>query len=191
MGRGRYKMRCRIERRLAPAITLVGENYEKIAMEVVYDYGNLKNSRGYKLRVYLIDENGEIADKKSAIRELYLGEYGNRFCQSGWSNARKIAGAKCSKLSEELLGEYGLKRLPIEIGRELKKGDIISVGNLTFLELGERHIRTDYSEKNFTLLEADLENERYIIEPKTTAGEKPLPPQYLKFSNDIYISKIY
>lgn len=190
MSHGRYKTRCRIERRLAPAVTLVGENYEKIVMEVVYDYGNLKNSRGYKLRVYLTDENGEIADRKSAIKELYLGKYGNRFCQSGWSNARKIAGIRCSKLSEELLGEYGLKRLPIGIGRELKKGDTISIGNLTFLELGERCIRTDYSEKNFTLLEVDLKNERYIIEPKTTAGEKPLPPQYLKFSNDIYISRI-
>lgn len=191
MSHGRYKARYRIERRLAPAVTLVGENYEKIVMEVVYDYGNLKNKRGYKLRVYLTDENGEIADKKSAIKELYLGEYSSRFCQSGWSNARKIAGAKCSKLSEELLGEYGLKRLPIGIDRELKKGDTICVGNLAFLELGERHSRTDYSEKNFTLLEVDLKNERYIIESKTTADEKPLPPQYLKFSNDIFISKIY
>ena len=188
MGHGRYKVRCRVERHLAP--TLTGENYEKMVMEVVYDYGNLKAKRGYKLRVYLTEKDGSIADKGCAIKELYLGEYGNRFCQSGWSNARKIAGAKCSKLVEELLNGYELKRLPIDIGRELKAGDTICVGNLSFLELGEKCCRTDYSEKCFTLLDVDLQKERYIIKPITNGGE-PLPPLFMKFSNDHYVSKIY
>lgn len=190
MGHGRYKVRCRVERHLAPAIMLVGEGYEKIAMEVVYDYGNLKAKRGYKLRVYLTEKDGSIADNGCAIKELYLGRYESRFCQSGWLNARKIAGAKCSKLVEELLNKYGLKRLPIDIGRELKAGDTICVGNLSFLELGEKCCRTDYSEKCFTLLEVDQAGQRYIIEPITNGGE-PLPPVFMKFSNDHYISKIY
>lgn len=191
MSHGRYKTRCRIERYLAPAIMLVGEEYEKIVTEVVYDYGTKKAKRGYKLLVYLTEKNGEVADGGAAIEELYLGEYGNRFCQSGWSNARKVAGAKCSKLSDYLLERYGLQRLPIRIDRELKKGDTMCVGNLAFLELGERASRTDYSEKCFTLLEVDQAGQRYIIEPKVAAGEKPLPPQYMKFSNDHYVSKIY
>lgn len=193
MSHGRYKkVSCRITRQLQFLGTnlLSEKGYEQLVMEVVYDYGNLKNKRGYKLRVYLTEKDGAIADKDCAIKEVYLGRYASRFCQSGWRYARKIADKFCCEVAEKLCAEYGVKRMPVGIGRDLEVGDIIKVGNLAFLEDGERCVRADYTEKVFRLIDINYDAEKYYMAPVVGKDENELPPMFMKFSNDHYISRV-
>lgn len=183
--KNRYGRCCRITRQLFPN----EKHYDKIVADIVYDYGTPEEPRGYKLRVYLTEKNGEIADNGKALIEKQIGHYTYKFCKMGWKNARKEAGSLYSLLSEELLENYEVFREPME---SVKEGGTISVGNLTFLEKDELDNRKDYTEKDFKVIRIDVESDRYICESIGLDSKhfKPVPV-FIRFSNDIFFAKCY